>query len=123
MSSTPTPKDLHLIRRYIACVVLGALVAISAIYIFVIESSDKLIAAGNNTAIELKAANAKLSDDLASARSDVSSLTSQRDDRQRVINQINTSVKQLGSGLSSGISTIDDVIRTIQNVIGILQNG
>ncbi len=108
---------------YVLCVVLGALVSGAALYFTAIESGDREVAAGHATIADLKTANSRLSADLAGAQSSLAELTQDRDARQRVINSIDKSVEQLGSGLASGIATIDEVIATIQSVIDILRNG
>ncbi len=105
------------------CFGLGALVAGAALYFTAIESGDREVAAGHATIADLKTANSRLSADLAGAQSSLAELTQDRDARQRVINSIDKSVEQLGSGLASGIATIDEVIATIQSVIDILRNG
>jgi hypothetical protein len=107
----------------VAGFIAGLVVAGCALYFAIIVPGDKLAAAGRVTITELAVANGKLSRDLASARSDVSDLARQRDDRQRVINKIDGSVKQLGSGLGDGIETLDRVIKSIQDIIDILRNG
>ena len=117
------PKALSPFARYALCIVVTALLTSGAWYHFAVQPGNRAVAEGLATASQLEAANAKLSGDLADANSSVKRLTDSLADRQRVINDINSSVKQLGSGLDSGIATLDQVIESIQNVIGILQNG
>ena len=123
MSSTATNNPHRSLLGYVLCVAFGATVSLSAVWLFVVEPGNRAIAAGLATASELKSANAKLASDLASAQSSASDLARRLADRQRVINEIDQSVEPLGSGLADGIATIDQVIVSIQNIIGILQHG
>jgi methyl-accepting chemotaxis protein len=115
------------LSSYFIVATVSAVIAVGAASYFeyrtLVEPGNRAVEAGRVTIAELKDANTKLSTDLDATKASATELTSRLRDRQRVINDINKSVGQLGSGLESGIATIDQVIESIQNVIDILQHG
>ena len=118
-----TKFKIGVVGIYFAVFVLGAVCAGAGLYFTAISRGDRLVKEGLGTIAELKVANTKLSADLESATASVAGLARQLSDRQRVINSINVSVKRLDGGLQDSVSTIDDIILTIQEVIRLLQDG